>query len=86
MSLTQHEAGIESILSQIDTMAVELQILRRQVEQLLSSEEIRRGGVGMKPQLRSVVDVLEEAPGHRIFHSSDDVDHYVESERQSWAS
>ena len=86
MSLTQHEAGIESILSKIDTMAVELQILRRQVEQLLSSEEIRRGGEMAQLQLRSVVDVLEEAPGHRILHSSDDVDHYLDSERQSWAS
>ncbi|MCB0073384.1 MAG: hypothetical protein KDE20_18070 [Caldilineaceae bacterium] len=86
MSLTQHEAGIESILGKIDTMAVELQILRRQVEQLLSSEEIRPGGAGTQPLLRSVVDVLEEAPGHRIFHSSDDVDHYLDSERQSWAS
>ena len=86
MSLTQNEAGIESILSKIDTMAVELQVLRRQVEQLLSSEEIRRGGEMAQLQLRSVVDVLEEAPGHRIFHSSDDVDHYLDSERQSWAS
>ena len=33
---------------------------------------------------RSAVDVLAEAPGHRLFGTAQDVTNYLESERESW--
>ena len=33
---------------------------------------------------RSAVDILAEAPGHRLFGTAQDVIDYVESERESW--
>ena len=33
---------------------------------------------------RSVVDILEEAPGHRLFKTAKEVDDYIKEERASW--
>ena len=33
---------------------------------------------------RSVVDVLDEAPGHRLFKTGKEVDDYIKEERASW--
>ena len=33
---------------------------------------------------RSVVDILAEAPGHRLFKTAKEVDGYIEQERASW--
>ena len=33
---------------------------------------------------RSAIDILAEAPGHRIFKTEDAVNAYLESERESW--
>ncbi len=33
---------------------------------------------------RSVVDILAEAPGHRLFKSAKEVDDYIKEERASW--
>lgn len=33
---------------------------------------------------RSAMDILAEAPGHRIFETEDAVNDYLESERESW--
>ena len=33
---------------------------------------------------RSAVDILAEAPGHRLFRTAQDVTDYLESERESW--
>ena len=33
---------------------------------------------------RSAVDILAEAPGHRLFRTAQDVTDYLESERGSW--
>jgi hypothetical protein len=33
---------------------------------------------------RSAVDILAEAPGHRIFQTAEEVDSYVREERDSW--
>lgn len=33
---------------------------------------------------RSVVDILAEAPGHRLFKSGKEVDDYIKEERESW--
>ena len=33
---------------------------------------------------RSAVDVLDEAPGHRLFKTAEDVESYLKDERASW--
>ena len=33
---------------------------------------------------RSAIDILAEAPGHRIFETEDAVNDYLESEREAW--
>ena len=33
---------------------------------------------------RSVVDILAEAPGHRLFKTAKDVASYLKDERESW--
>ncbi len=33
---------------------------------------------------RSVVDILAEAPGHRLFKTAKEVDDYIAEERASW--
>ena len=36
------------------------------------------------PEGRSVADILEEAPGHRLFGAAKQVDDYIREERASW--
>ena len=33
---------------------------------------------------RSVIDILAEAPGHRLFKTGKEVDDYIKEERASW--
>ena len=33
---------------------------------------------------QSAVDILAEAPGHRLFRNADDVKSYLKDERESW--
>ena len=33
---------------------------------------------------RSAIDILEEAPGQRLFKTAKEVDNYIEEERASW--
>jgi len=33
---------------------------------------------------RSAVEILESAPGHRIFKTAEEVDAYIRKERESW--
>ena len=35
-------------------------------------------------QRRSIVDILEEAPGRRLFKTAKEVDDYIREERASW--
>lgn len=35
---------------------------------------------------RSVVDILAEASGHRVFQTVDDVDHYLHEEHGAWGN
>jgi hypothetical protein len=36
------------------------------------------------PTRRSAVDILAEAPGHRLFKTAADVDDYLRKEREVW--
>jgi hypothetical protein len=33
---------------------------------------------------RSAIDILSEAPGHQLFKTAEEVDAYIEEERDSW--
>ncbi len=44
---------------------------------IISSEATPRRG-------RSALDILAEAPGHRLFKSAEEVDAYIREERGSW--
>jgi len=33
---------------------------------------------------RSALDILAEAPGHRLFKTPEDVDEYLRQEREAW--
>ncbi len=33
---------------------------------------------------RSAVDILAEGPGQRLFKTAEDVDSYIQAERESW--
>jgi hypothetical protein len=33
---------------------------------------------------RSALDILADAPGHRLFGTADEVDRYIQAERASW--
>ena len=35
---------------------------------------------------RSVVEILAEAPGHRVFRTVGDVDHYLQEEHGAWGN
>ena len=37
-----------------------------------------------EPARRSAVDILDEAPGHLLFESAEEVDSYLREERASW--
>ncbi len=37
-----------------------------------------------KENRQSAVDVLSQAPGHRLFKTSDEVDSFIHGERGSW--
>jgi len=49
--------------------AVEVIVLRTQSDTLIR---------------RSAVDILAEAPGHRLFNTAEQVDAYLREERDSW--
>ncbi len=36
-----------------------------------------------EPRL-SIIDVLNSVPGHRLFQTAEEVDHYLREERASW--
>ena len=36
------------------------------------------------PRRRSAVDILAEGPGQRVFKTAEDVDSYIQAERESW--
>lgn len=33
---------------------------------------------------KSIIDILAEAPGHRLFQTVEEVDRYIHAERESW--
>ncbi|MBI2844786.1 MAG: hypothetical protein HYX78_15440 [Armatimonadetes bacterium] len=47
-------------------------------------EVIVLGSEIVSPKRRPALDILAEAPGHRLFKSAEEVNAYVREERNSW--
>ena len=54
----------------------------RKVAAFLQGRELRKHSPGALG--RSAVDILDEAPGQRLFKTGQDVESYVKDERTSW--
>ena len=54
----------------------------RKLAAYLQDGELREHSSGSRD--RSVVDVLDEAPGQRLFKTGKEVDDYIAEERASW--
>ncbi len=60
------------------------------VEVLISPSSTARSGVStpdtanIPETRRSAVDILNQAPGHLLFQSAEEVDDYIKEERSSW--
>lgn len=57
--------------------------------QLLAGEDVEILILLPEPpnaERRSALDILTEAPGQRLFKTAEDVDTYLQEERQAWES
>lgn len=48
------------------------------VEVIILTPALRQAG------LRSALDILADAPGHRLFRTAEEVDQHLQTERSSW--
>lgn len=61
--------------------------LQQQVRVILLGEALPTAVLDQNPDElvpRSIMDVLAEAPGQRIFRTAADVEAYLQEERESW--
>lgn len=54
------------------------------IQHLLVSDRLRKKQDGSENQRKSVVDIFRAAPGHRLFETASDVDHFLAGERALW--
>jgi hypothetical protein len=58
------------------------------IDQSLPSGEVVEVIILLPPALaadrRSAVDILAEAPGHRLFKTAEEVEDYLRKEREAW--
>ena len=73
----------ETVLRRIDAILDELLALRESMRGLLS---VRAADATPESQAPSVLDIVQEAPGHRVFQSAEDVTRYLREERAAWDS
>lgn len=71
----------EMVLRRIDAIVEELLALRITVRNLISD---RPATVESTNEAASILDIVQEAPGHRIFQSAEDVKQYLNIERATW--
>jgi hypothetical protein len=68
---------VESLMQTIDTLSsAEKNILRSHLLQPSSLE----------PPRQSAIDIIMSAPGQQIFQTAEEVDRYLQEERDSWDS
>ena len=64
----------EAVLRRIDLILEELLALRENLRAMVNA------------QAPSVLDIVREAPGQRVFQSAEDVTRYLREERDAWDS
>jgi hypothetical protein len=79
-----YEAHIEQLPAE---QQLELLSIIAQHLALRSPKPSRSNGAKSKQKRRrSVIDILGDAPGHRLFETAADVDLYLAEERRTWDS
>ena len=73
----------ETVLRRIDAILDEVLALRESVRGLLI---VRAADAPPESQAPSVLDIVQEAPGHRVFQAAEDVTRYLREERAAWDS
>lgn len=78
----QHDLNSpETVLSWIDAVVDELLALRVSVRSMLGASPSQAESASEKA---SILDVILEAPGHRVFQSAEEVSPYLSTERAAW--
>ena len=70
-------------MRRIDAILDELLALRESVRGLLS---VRAADAAAESQAPSALDIVQEAPGHRVFQAAEDVTRYLHEEPAAWDS
>ena len=73
----------EMVLHRIDTIVEELLALRTTVRNMISDRSTKAESAN---EAASILDIVREAPGHRVFQSAEDVKQYLSTERTIWDS
>jgi len=73
----------ETVLRRIDAILDELLALRESVRRMLI---VRAADAAPVSQAPSVLDIVQEAAGQRVFQAAEDVTHYLREERTAWDS
>ena len=71
----------ETLLLRIDAIVNEVQVSRQSVQALLAARTADPVHVGGLP---SVLEIVQNAPGQRVFQQADDVVHTLQEERAAW--
>lgn len=71
----------ETVLRRIDAIVDELLALRISVRNMIGDLPTQ---VEAENEASSVLDIVLDAPGHRIFQSAEDVRQYLNTERATW--
>lgn len=78
----QHDINSpETVLRRIDAIVEELLALRITVRNMIGDHPAI---VEPTNEATSILDIVQEAPGHRVFQSAEDVKQYLNIERATW--
>ena len=83
MSVQPLDRSPNTVLNQIDVIMDELLTLRQAVQTMLNASQVEPSPSNAS---RSALDIIDGAPGHRLFHTADDVSRYLHEERAAWDS
>lgn len=71
----------EMVLQRIDAIVEELLALRTTVRNMISDRSTKAESAN---EAASILDIVRDAPGHRVFQSAEDVRQYLNIERATW--
>lgn len=83
MTIQPDAQSSETVLRRIDAILDELLALRESVRDML---RVRSAEAAVESQQSSVLDIVNAAPGRRVFQTAEDVARYLTKERAAWDS